>query len=51
MADEEKKSWFDDYAEDGEKIQIEEYDITTSPNDFNIATIGLHPVPKTPGLV
>jgi uncharacterized protein with ParB-like and HNH nuclease domain len=31
--------WFDDYAEDADEIQIEEYDITAAPNDFNILTI------------
>ena len=39
MADDDKDSWFDDYAEDGDEIQIEEYDITAAPNDFNISTI------------
>lgn len=33
------RPWFDDYAEDGEEIQIEEYDVTAAPNDFNISTI------------
>lgn len=31
--------WFDDYAEDADEIQIDEYDITASPNDFNVLTI------------
>src|SRR5437016_3297160 len=31
--------WFDDYAEEADDIQIEEYDITAAPNDFNILTI------------
>ncbi|MGE5297365.1 MAG: DUF262 domain-containing protein, partial [Solirubrobacterales bacterium] len=31
--------WFDDYAEEADAVQIEEYDITASPNDFNILTI------------
>ena len=31
--------WFEDYAEDGDEIQIEEYDITAAPNDFNVSTI------------
>lgn len=34
-----KENWFDDYAEGAEEIQIEEYDITAAPNDFNILTI------------
>lgn len=33
------KAWFDDYAEDADEIQIEEYDITAAPNDFNVLTI------------
>jgi uncharacterized protein with ParB-like and HNH nuclease domain len=39
MADDDKDTWFDDYAEEGDEIQIEEYDITAAPNDFNISTI------------
>lgn len=35
----EDTAWFDDYAESTDDIQIEEYDITASPNDFNILTI------------
>ena len=31
--------WFDDYAEGHDEIQIEEYDITASPNDFNVMTL------------
>jgi uncharacterized protein with ParB-like and HNH nuclease domain len=31
--------WFDDYAEEGDEIQIAEYDISAAPNDFNILTI------------
>ena len=30
--------WFDDYA-DGDDLGIIEYDITTSPNDFNVMTL------------
>jgi uncharacterized protein with ParB-like and HNH nuclease domain len=30
---------FDDYADEADEIQIEEYDITAAPNDFNILTI------------
>lgn len=29
----------DDYAEIEDDIQIEEYDITAAPNDFNVLTI------------
>lgn len=39
-ADNGRQDWFEDYAEEGdEDTQIEEYDITASPNDFNILTI------------
>ena len=31
--------WYDDYAEDQDELQIEEYDITASPNDFNVMTL------------
>jgi uncharacterized protein with ParB-like and HNH nuclease domain len=31
--------WFDDYAEGDEETQIDEYDITASPNDFNVLTL------------
>ena len=34
--------WYDDYADtaaDTEELQIEEYDITASPNDFNVMTL------------
>jgi uncharacterized protein with ParB-like and HNH nuclease domain len=31
--------WFDDYADDADDNQIEEYDITAAPNDFNVLTI------------
>jgi uncharacterized protein with ParB-like and HNH nuclease domain len=30
---------FDDYAEENDEIEINEYDITASPNDFNVSTI------------
>ena len=39
MAANEETKWFDDYAEEGDEIQIEEYDITAAPNDFNVLTI------------
>ena len=31
--------WFEDYAEDVDDLQVEEYDITAAPNDFNVLTI------------
>ncbi len=37
MADED--DWFEDYAEGDEEAQIDEYDITASPNDFNVLTL------------
>lgn len=36
---EEKTEWFEDYVEDTEDLQIDEYDITASPNDFNVSTL------------
>jgi uncharacterized protein with ParB-like and HNH nuclease domain len=36
----EQKTWFDDYSEDEESdLEIDEYDLTSTPNDFNVATI------------
>ena len=32
-------SWFDDYADGDDDLQVEEYDITASPNDFNVMTL------------
>lgn len=37
--DENGQSWFEDYAEDADELQVEEYDITVSPNDFNVMTL------------
>ncbi len=31
-----RSEWYDDYADDTEELQIEEYDITASPNDFTV---------------
>lgn len=31
--------WFDDYAEDADELQIDEYEITATPNDFNVSTL------------
>lgn len=31
--------WFDDYAEGEDEAQIDEYDITATPNDFNVLTL------------
>ena len=32
-------TWFDDYADDSDDLDVEEYDITVSPNDFNVTTL------------
>lgn len=37
--DQENTVWFDDYAEGADDIQIGEYDITATPNDFNVMTL------------
>lgn len=35
-----KNAWYDDYvAEPDEEFQIDEYDLTATPNDFNVLTI------------
>ena len=34
-----EEDWFDDYAEGDDDGQIDEYDITATPNDFNILTL------------
>ena len=39
MNENEKVEWFDDYAEGKDELQVEEYDITASPNDFNVMTL------------
>jgi uncharacterized protein with ParB-like and HNH nuclease domain len=31
--------WFDDYVEEEDELQIDEYDITATPNDFNVSTL------------
>jgi uncharacterized protein with ParB-like and HNH nuclease domain len=31
--------WFDDYAEGADELQVDEYDITATPNDFNVITL------------
>ena len=31
--------WFEDYAEGVDDLQIKEYDITSTPNDFNVMTL------------
>ncbi|HQU07595.1 MAG: hypothetical protein B7X04_01465 [Parcubacteria group bacterium 21-54-25] len=39
MNNTEDSNWFDDYAEGVDDLQVEEYDITASPNDFNVMTL------------
>lgn len=39
MSDAATSSWFEDYADDVDDLQVEEYDITAAPNDFNVLTI------------
>lgn len=34
-----QSEWYDDYAEDKDESQVDEYDITASPNDFNVMTL------------
>lgn len=34
-----EENWFEDYAEGNDDAQIDEYDITASPNDFNVLTL------------
>lgn len=36
---EDRDIWFEDYAENEDDIQINEYDITSTPNDFNVSTL------------
>ena len=38
--DEEKpREWFEDYVDEEDDVQINEYDITATPNDFNVSTL------------
>lgn len=39
MVNADSSAWYEDYAEDADDLQIEEYDITSAPNDFNVLTI------------
>src|SRR5688572_10820807 len=34
-----ESSWYSDYVNDEEEYQIDEYDLTATPNDFNVLTI------------
>ena len=35
----ENEIWFEDYVEETDDFQIDEYDLTSTPNDFNVMTI------------
>jgi uncharacterized protein with ParB-like and HNH nuclease domain len=37
--DSKRNEWFEDYADEIADLQIDEYDITASPNDFNVSTL------------
>jgi len=39
MEENDGPGWFEDYADSSDELQIEEYDITAAPNDFNVVTI------------
>lgn len=39
MNENKHSEWFEDYTEDADELQVEEYDITVSPNDFNVMTL------------
>ncbi|WP_139810131.1 DUF262 domain-containing protein [Sphingomonas azotifigens] len=36
---EDSVDWFEDYAEEADDNQIDEYDVTATPNDFNVLTL------------
>ncbi len=39
MNENDSADWFDDYAEGADDLQVDEYDITATPNDFNVITL------------
>lgn len=39
MDSDQQENWFDDYVEDFDELQVNEYDITATPNDFNVMTL------------
>ena len=39
MVQTDENDWFEDYAGDDDDGQVVEYDITASPNDFNVSTL------------
>src|SRR5579863_2811998 len=34
-----RPDWFEDYVDEEDDVQINEYDITATPNDFNVSTL------------
>jgi hypothetical protein len=36
---EEDDNWFEDYIDENSDGQIDEYDVTATPNDFNVVTL------------
>jgi hypothetical protein len=34
-----RPAWFEDYVDEEDEVQISEYDITATPNDFNVSTL------------
>jgi len=43
-----QSDWFEDYVEDTEESQVEEYDITATPNDFNVMTMNTSRISSGP---
>jgi len=39
MSENDSTDWFEDYAEGADDLQVDEYDITSTPNDFNVITL------------
>lgn len=39
MNEDGQSDWFEDYAESAEEPQVEEYDVTVTPNDFNVMSL------------
>jgi len=39
MSENDSTDWFEDYAEGADDLQVDEYDITATPNDFNVITL------------
>jgi uncharacterized protein with ParB-like and HNH nuclease domain len=39
LSNEVNNKWFDDYVDEADDLQVGEYDITSTPNDFNVLTL------------